>query len=159
LTSQYRQNKKYDVYNKIMKELQQTNNEITLPRQGLGQGLNVVDAMYDFLAIKDKTIIVNGVEVQVDRLSFIMDYTTRNVISQEYEESTEFDEVTGEMVTNRELKTEVDKTLLNFMTKVLQLKQKEANAEESNNKMDQLIHALQSKKTKNIVPEYEVVDD
>lgn len=137
------------------------NKQVIIPSTGLSTGKsNITDRMMDFLSIKDKKVVIDGEEILVDRMEYLLDYLTSNAITTTpIEEIGNFNPDTGEMEPSKVIeKTEPDHKIIRELIEIMKLKTPKA-AEEKENKLDNLINTLVAdKKDRSGNAEYEVIE-
>jgi microcompartment protein CcmL/EutN len=118
--------------------------EVVLAESGLRLSRSTpYDTMLDALAIMDKYIEVEeGVPVRVDRMTYIANFISKNVIKRKEEEVEEFDEEKGEMVQVVKEVEAIDPQVMKAMEVFLKMKPKEEKQDDSQAKKIDLLIAL-----------------
>lgn len=118
--------------------------EVVLAESGLRLSRSTpYDTMLDALAVMDKYIEVEeGVPVRVDRMTYIANFISKNVVKRKEEEVEEYDADKGEMVQVVKEVESIDPQVMKAMEVFLKMKPKEEKQDDSQAKKIDLLIAL-----------------
>lgn len=118
--------------------------EVVLAESGLRLSRSTpYDTMLDALAVMDKYIEVEeGVPVRVDRMTYIANFISKNVVKRKEEEVEEYDADKGEMVRVVKEVESIDPQVMKAMEVFLKMKPKEEKQDDSQAKKIDLLIAL-----------------
>ena len=108
------------------------------------------DVILDNLAVMDKYIYTpDGIPIRVDRMTYIANFLTQNIIEQQTEEFPEYDEESGEMKQRKIQKEVMNMGYMKALNDFLKLKPKEEEKDNTQqHKLDTIIAMLLSKRGK-----------
>jgi len=108
------------------------------------------DTVLDSLAVQDKYIYTpDGIPIRVDRMTYIANFLTQNIIEQQTEEVPEYDEESGEMKPKQIQKEVMNMAYMKALNDFLKLKPKEEEKDNTQqHKLDTIIAMLLSKRGK-----------
>ena len=108
------------------------------------------DTILDSLAVQDKYIYTpDGIPIRVDRMTYIANFLTQNIIEQQTEEVPEYDEESGEMKPRQIQKEVMNMAYMKALNDFLKLKPKEEEKDNTQqHKLDTIIAMLLSKRGK-----------
>ena len=108
------------------------------------------DTILDSLAVQDKYIYTpDGIPIRVDRMTYIANFLTQNIIEQQTEEVPEYDEESGEMKQKQIQKEVMNMAYMKALNDFLKLKPKEEEKDNTQqHKLDTIIAMLLSKRGK-----------
>ncbi len=108
------------------------------------------DTILDSLAVQDKYIYTpDGIPIRVDRMTYIANFLTQNIIEQQTEEVPEYDEESGEMKQRQIQKEVMNMAYMKALNDFLKLKPKEEEKDNTQqHKLDTIIAMLLSKRGK-----------
>lgn len=108
------------------------------------------DTILDTLAVQDKYIYTpDGIPIRVDRMTYIANFLTQNIIEQQTEEVPEYDEESGEMKPKQIQKEVMNMAYMKALNDFLKLKPKEEEKDNTQqHKLDTIIAMLLSKRGK-----------
>jgi len=108
------------------------------------------DTVLDSLAVQDKYIYTpDGIPIRVDRMTYIANFLTQNIIEQQTEEVPEYDEESGEMKPRQIQKEVMNMAYMKALNDFLKLKPKEEEKDNTQqHKLDTIIAMLLSKRGK-----------
>ena len=108
------------------------------------------DTILDTLAVQDKYIYTpDGIPIRVDRMTYIANFLTQNIIEQQTEEVPEYDEESGEMKPRQIQKEVMNMAYMKALNDFLKLKPKEEEKDNTQqHKLDTIIAMLLSKRGK-----------
>jgi len=108
------------------------------------------DTILDSLAVQDKYIYTpDGIPIRVDRMTYIANFLTQNIIEQQTEEVPEYDEESGEMKPKQIQKEVMNMAYMKALNDFLKLKPKEEEKDNTQqHKLDTIIAMLLSKRGK-----------
>jgi hypothetical protein len=108
------------------------------------------DTILDSLAVQDKYIYTpDGIPIRVDRMTYIANFLTQNIIEQQTEEIPEYDEESGEMKPKQIQKEVMNMAYMKALNDFLKLKPKEEEKDNTQqHKLDTIIAMLLSKRGK-----------
>jgi len=106
------------------------------------------DTILDTLAVQDKYIYTpDGIPIRVDRMTYIANFLTQNIIEQQTEEVPEYDEESGEMKQKQIQKEVMNMAYMKALNDFLKLKPKEEEKDNTQqHKLDMIIGMLVSKR-------------